>query len=99
MNDDREQIAEMIRNRIQSYLDPSQSVGLGVGVVAAESDCMVFGGTAGFGSYLAFSKRHRAGVVLLANFDLAPDAIGRALLVELVQQKVQSSNGPVRPPE
>jgi CubicO group peptidase (beta-lactamase class C family) len=44
------------------------------------------GATAGFASYLAFSKRHRAGVVLLANSDLAPDAIGRALLVALVQQ-------------
>lgn len=41
------------------------------------------GGTAGFASYLAFSKQHRAGVVLLANSDVAPDAIGRALLVEL----------------
>jgi CubicO group peptidase (beta-lactamase class C family) len=45
------------------------------------------GGTAGFASYLAFSKRHRTGVVLLANSDQGPDAIGRSLLLELVQQK------------
>ncbi len=53
------------------------------------------GGTAGFASYLAFSKRHRVGVLLLANSDHAPDAIGRALLLELVQQQDQTSNNPV----
>jgi CubicO group peptidase (beta-lactamase class C family) len=44
------------------------------------------GATAGFTSYLAFSKRNRIGVVLLANSDHAPDAIGRALLVELMRR-------------
>jgi CubicO group peptidase (beta-lactamase class C family) len=57
------------------------------------------GATAGFASYLAFSKRQRTGVVLLANSDHAPDAIGRAILLALVQQKDQSYNGPVTPAE
>jgi CubicO group peptidase (beta-lactamase class C family) len=60
----------------------------GPGADAEGDDWLLWhnGATAGFASYLAFSKRHRAGVLLLANSDIAPDAIGRALLAELVQQ-------------
>ena len=56
------------------------------------------GATAGFASYLAFSKRNRVGIVLLANSDHAPDAIGRALLMELVQHKDQPSDCSGTPP-
>ena len=42
------------------------------------------GGTAGYASYLAFSRQQRAGVVLLANSDHQPDSLGRNLLMELL---------------
>ena len=45
------------------------------------------GGTAGYSSYLAFSRRHRTGVVLLANSNHEPDATGREILSELLAAK------------
>lgn len=42
------------------------------------------GGTAGYASYLAFSKKHQCGVILLANSDNEPDATGRKLLLDLL---------------
>lgn len=44
------------------------------------------GATNGYRSYLAFSKRRGAGVVLLANSDRDPDPTGRNLLMQLMQQ-------------
>ncbi|MGE0377679.1 MAG: serine hydrolase domain-containing protein [Planctomycetaceae bacterium] len=38
------------------------------------------GGTGGYASYMAFQRETRQGVVLLANSDKAPDAVGRKLL-------------------
>jgi CubicO group peptidase (beta-lactamase class C family) len=49
------------------------------------------GGTAGYASYLAFSRNHRTGVILLANSDYAPDPTGRKLLVELLRSPVNAS--------
>lgn len=57
------------------------------------------GATAGFASYLAFSKRHRAGVVLLANSDLEPDSIGCALFAERVQEKDRPFDSSGTPPK
>jgi CubicO group peptidase (beta-lactamase class C family) len=47
------------------------------------------GGTGGYASYLAFSRRHRIGVVLLANSDHEPDPVGRALLMELFENTMR----------
>ncbi|MDA1055657.1 MAG: serine hydrolase [Planctomycetota bacterium] len=50
------------------------------------------GGTGGYASYIAFSREHRTGVILLANSDYAPDPTGRKLLLDLLES-VASTNG------
>lgn len=43
------------------------------------------GGTGGYASYLAFSRKRHCGVILLANSDCEPDPTGRKLLLDLLK--------------
>lgn len=43
------------------------------------------GGTGGYASYMAFSLKHKTGVVLLANSECRPDGTGRELVNELMK--------------
>jgi CubicO group peptidase (beta-lactamase class C family) len=55
------------------------------------------GGTAGYASYLAFSRQYRTGVVLLANSGHEPDSTGRATLTQLLNQPPPATNSVVPP--
>ncbi|HEY2251625.1 MAG TPA: serine hydrolase [Planctomycetaceae bacterium] len=55
------------------------------------------GGTDGYRSYLAFSKQHGTGVVVLANSDQDPDATGRQLLMRLVHRQSSPPDNFVAP--